>query len=232
MAATKKIRIGIKHIRDLGEGWTLWDTRVSGFCARRRKSEAVFYALKYRTGEGRQRWLTIGRHGAPWTPDAAREEAQRILAEVVQGKDPAAQKLAKRRAATVAELCEEYLMAAAQGRLLTRRGDNKKESTLTTDRSRIEAHIKPLLGDRRVPEVIPLRLTQIKDTDGNRSVTVSVAELRTRFEAYLRGSTMNLATGTAAVSAAATAGTTGNPAGPKVPTHLRCGNDGNSGRVI
>src|SRR3984893_10059269 len=153
MATTKKIRIGIKDIRDLGEGWTLWDTRASGFCARRRKSAAVFYALKYRTREGRQRWLTIGRHGAPWTPDTARDEAQRVLSEVVQGKDPAAQKLAKRRAATVAELCDEYLRAAAQGRLLTRRGGNKKESTLATDRSRIEAHIKPLLGDRKVPGV-------------------------------------------------------------------------------
>ena len=151
--ATKKIRIGIKDIRDLGEGWTLWDARVPGFCARRRKSVAVFYALKYRTREGRQRWLTIGRHGAPWTPDTARDEAQRLLSEVVQGKDPAAQKLAKRRAANMAELCDEYLTAAAQGRLLTRRGGNKKESTLATDRSRIEAHIKPLLGDRKVPEV-------------------------------------------------------------------------------
>ena len=54
----------------------------------------MFYALKYRTGEGRQRWHTIGRHGAPWTPDTARNEAQRLLTEVVQGKDPAAQKLA------------------------------------------------------------------------------------------------------------------------------------------
>ena len=153
MAATKKIRIGIKDVRDLGEGWTLWDTRVSGFCARRRKSTAVIYAVKYRTEEGRQRWHTIGRHGAPWTPDTARDEAQRLLSEVVQGKDPAGQKQAKRRAATVAELCDEYLTAAAQGRLLTRRGGSKKESTLTTDRSRIEAHIKPLLGDRKVPEV-------------------------------------------------------------------------------
>jgi integrase len=153
MATTRKIRIGVKDVRDLAEGWTLWDTRVSGFCARRRKSTAVFYALKYRTEEGRQRWHTIGRHGAPWTPDTARDEAQRLLSEVVQGKDPAAQKLAKRRASTVAELCDEYLTAAVQGRLLTRRGGNKKESTLATDRSRIEAHIKPLLGDRKVPEV-------------------------------------------------------------------------------
>src|SRR5258705_1272084 len=69
MARTKKIKIGIKDIRDLNEGCTLWDTRISGFCARRRKSAGVFYALKYRTVEGRQRWYTIGRHGAPWTPD-------------------------------------------------------------------------------------------------------------------------------------------------------------------
>src|SRR3954471_17060342 len=102
MTATKKIRIGIKEVRDLAEGWTLWDTRVSGFCARRRMSAAVFYALKYRTGEGRQRWHTIGRHGAPWTPDTARDEAHRILSEVVRGKDPAAERLAKRHAATVA----------------------------------------------------------------------------------------------------------------------------------
>ena len=153
MARTKKIKIGIKDVRDLGEGWTLWDTRISGFCARRRKSTGVFYALKYRTDEGRQRWYTIGRHGAPWTPDMARNEAQRLLAEIVQGKDPGVEKSAKRRAATVAELCDDYLKAAAQGRLLTRRGGSKKESTLATDRSRIKAHIKPLLGDRKVPEV-------------------------------------------------------------------------------
>jgi integrase len=146
-------RIGIKDIRNLGENCTLWDARVPGFCARRRKTTAVVYALKYRTGEGRQRWHTIGRHGAPWTPDTARDEARRILSEVVKGKDPAAEKVNKRRAATVTELCDSYLQAAAQGRLLTRHGANKKESTLATDRSRIEAHIKPLLGDRKVLEV-------------------------------------------------------------------------------
>jgi integrase len=153
MATTKKIRIGIKDVRDLGEGWTLWDTRVSGFCARRRKSASVFYALKYRTTEGRQRWHTIGRHGAPWTPDTAREEARRILSEVVRGNDPAGTKLAQRRAANVADLCDIYLAAATQGRLLTRRGGSKKDSTVATDRSRIAAHIKPLLGTRKVSEV-------------------------------------------------------------------------------
>jgi Family of unknown function (DUF5906) len=82
-----------------------------------------------------------------------------------------------------------------------------------------------------ITKVVPLRLTQIKDHDGNRCVTISVAELRACFEAYLQGSAMNVATGTAAGSAAATAGPAGNLAGPKVPIHPRYGNDGNSGRV-
>lgn len=153
MVKTTKSKIGIREVRSLTESSVLWDSQVPGFCARRRNSLAIFYGLKYRTGEGRQRWHTIGRHGAPWTPDTARNEARRILSDVAKGKDPTGEKLAKRRMATVAKLCDDYLEAAAQGRLLTRHGQNKKESTLGTDRSRIAAHIKPLLGPRKVSEI-------------------------------------------------------------------------------
>ena len=153
VTSTRKTLIGMKEIRKLGEGSILWDTRVPGFCARRRQSPSIVYAVKYRTGEGRQRWHTIGRHGAPWTPETARDEARLILTEVVRGNDPAGTKQAKRRAATIADLCDLYLDAATQGQLLTRRGKSKKSSTLATDRSRVEAHIKPLLGNRKISEV-------------------------------------------------------------------------------
>ncbi|WP_354097338.1 tyrosine-type recombinase/integrase [Bradyrhizobium sp. S3.2.12] len=36
---------------------------------------------------------------------------------------------------------------------MTRRGQDKKQSTLDTDRSRIAAHIKPLLGNRKIAEI-------------------------------------------------------------------------------
>lgn len=152
MIATRS-KIGVKEVRSLTENSVLWDSRVPGFCARRRNSPAIVYGLKYRTEGGRQRWHTIGRHGAPWSPDTARDEARRILSDVAKGKDPAGERLAKRQVATVAQLCDDYLDAAAQGRLLTRRGQNKKESTLSTDRSRIAAHIIPLLGSRKVSEL-------------------------------------------------------------------------------
>ena len=59
----------------------------------------------------------------------------------------------KRKAATVAELCDLYLADAEAGRLLTRRQTSKKASTLATDRGRIDRHIKPLLGRLSVAAV-------------------------------------------------------------------------------
>ena len=50
-------------------------------------------------------------------------------------------------------MCDLYLADAAAGRLLTRRGVTKKASTLSSDKSRIECHIKPLLGTLKVPAV-------------------------------------------------------------------------------
>jgi len=139
-------RIGLREVRAIGSGGEIWDAAIPGFGARRQKSTAISYVLMYRTREGRQRRYTIGRHGAPWTPDSAREEALRLLGEVAKGADPAGDKREAREAMTVAELCDSYLAEAEAGRLLTRRGNAKKASTLTIDRGRIERHVKPLLG--------------------------------------------------------------------------------------
>jgi integrase len=146
-------RIGLREVRALPPGQTIWDAAVPGFGARRQRGTIVAYVLKYRTTEGRQRWHSIGRHGAPWTPDTAREEALRLLGRVVSGADPAADKQAKRRAETVTELCDLYWSDATAGKLLTRRGAAKKSSTLLSDGGRIERHIKPLLGLMKVGAV-------------------------------------------------------------------------------
>jgi hypothetical protein len=97
-------KIGLREIRVLGLGETVWDAALPSSGVRRKKGPTVSYVLKFRTAEGRQRWHTIGRHGAPWTPNAAREEAKRLLGEVAKRSDPAAAKSAKRTATTVAQL--------------------------------------------------------------------------------------------------------------------------------
>jgi integrase len=148
-----KRRIGIREIAALGAGTTVWDTDVAGFGARRQKSSSVSYIVFYRTAEGRQRVFTIGKHGSPWTPDTARKEAKRVLGSVAAGADPSEEKQSKRHAENVSQLCDMYLADAKAGRVLSKRKLPKKAKTLVTDESRIERHIKPLLGKRSVKSI-------------------------------------------------------------------------------
>ena len=150
--ATERRRIGLREIRALESGQIVWDSAIPGFGARRQRGAAT-YILKFRTGEGRQRWHTIGRHGAPWTPESARAEALRLLGEIVTGVDPAAKKRAAREAVTVKALCEQYLADAASGKILVKGGKPKKPLTLASDRGRIEGHVIPLIGQLPVRAV-------------------------------------------------------------------------------
>jgi integrase len=145
-------RIGLREVRALQPGETIWDNVVRGFGVRR-QTDVAAYVLKTRTQEGRQRWITIGRHGAPWTPDAARDEARRLLGEVVKGGDPTVDKQFMRKALTVAELCNRYLADAEAGRVLVRGGRPKKVATVVSDKGRIEGHIVPVLGRLAVAAV-------------------------------------------------------------------------------
>jgi integrase len=148
-----KRRIGLREISALEHGTTVWDTEVAGFGARRQRSSSVSYIVFYRTGEGRQRVLTIGRRGSPWTPDTDRKEAKRVLGSVAAGADPSEEKQSKRHAEDVSQLCDMYLADAKAGRVLSKRKLPKKAATLVTDESRIERHIKPLLGRRSVKSI-------------------------------------------------------------------------------
>ncbi len=149
----EKLRIGLREVRAIPPHCTIYDDAIPGFAARRQRGVAVIYLLRYRTQDGRQRWHRIGRHGAPWTPDQAREEARRILGEVAKGLDPAGEREAKRKAETVAELCALYLADAEAGRVLGRQGAPKRPLTLAYDRGRIEGHIVPLIGRLAVKSV-------------------------------------------------------------------------------
>src|SRR5271154_3199242 len=150
---SERTKITKQTVDKLPPGSIVWDTEVNAFGARRQKGAAVTYALLYRTKDGRQRWHTIGRHGSPWTVDEARKEARRLLVKVENGGDPAGEKAADRMAETVAQLCDDYFVAASAGRTLTRRKIPKKASTLAVDKSNISNHIKPLLGNIKVAAV-------------------------------------------------------------------------------
>jgi integrase len=145
-------KINLQAVKALGINQVQWDPTLSGFGIRRQGGTVVSYILKYVTVDGRQRLYTIGKHGKPWSPATARDEAIRLLGEIVSRRDPAADKRSRRQAATVTELCDMYLADVEAGRVLIK-GKPKKTSTIVTDRGRIERHIKPLLGSLKVAAV-------------------------------------------------------------------------------
>jgi integrase len=124
------------------EGETFfWDSDIKGFGLRIKPSGIKSYVLKYRIGR-RTRRLTIGKHGSPWTPKEARQRAGDLLRAVTDGRDPATEKAEARNDLTIAELADVYLEEGPAGK------PNKKPSSWITDRSNIERHIKPLLGQK------------------------------------------------------------------------------------
>lgn len=118
-----------------------WDSEVKGFGVRCQRVSKVYF-LKTRVG-GRQRWITIGKHGPELPPEKARQEALRLRTQIATGTGPAADNLSRRNL-TVRELCDLYLKEGCKA---------KRQSTIATDHGRIERHIKPLLGDYRVAAV-------------------------------------------------------------------------------
>ena len=142
--ALKPSKVGVKVSENF-----LWDSELRGFGVRVSPAGLKSFIVQYRTPEGRHRRTVIGRYGM-MTPEQAREAAWDILSVVAKGGDPAAAPEPDRNAVTVSALCDWFLAEAEARRILGRRRRPIKASTLAMDRSRIEAHIKPLLGAHQV----------------------------------------------------------------------------------
>jgi integrase len=127
----------------------LWDGELRGFGVRAIPSGLKTFVLQYRNAEGRSRRIVLGRYGV-LTVEQARDKAKIKLGAIADGGDPAEEADGPWETITVAEVCDWYLAEAEAGRILGRRNRPIKPSTLAMDRSRIETHIKPLLGRRQV----------------------------------------------------------------------------------
>lgn len=144
----------------------IWDTDLKGFCLRVTAKGSKSYAVKYRLGRV-QRWLTIGRHGSPWTPEQAREAARDALTRLRSGNDPAQEKREARDALTVAALIDLYLADGPATK------PSKRASTWANDASNLNRHIRPLLGQKLAHAVTQGEAARaVKDIASGKTATV------------------------------------------------------------
>src|SRR5215472_963638 len=144
---TKRAVDALRPASDGSEA-VIWDTEVKGFGVRAQRGGSKSYIVHYRAGTGRGaplRKVTIGRHGTPWTPETARKEARRLLGLVEGGADPAAAKIARKEAPTVADLVERFFVEHVEAK--------RKASTALVYRQLLDRVVLPALGKRKVADV-------------------------------------------------------------------------------
>ena len=180
MANLKITKTTVDEAKPGPSDYFLWDSELSGFGLKIAKGGRKSYVCQYRTAGGRTgdtRRLTIGAHGSPWTVEMARSEAKKILGRAANGQDPAQEKQELKKQFSVAALCDQYLQHGCA---------TKKPSTLVTDRGRIERHIKPLLGRKKVQEVTRADITKFLQ-DVAQGKTAADIKTGKRGRAIIRG---------------------------------------------
>lgn len=130
-------------VERLQPGDTVFDTSLIGFGVRRQKLSASYF-LKTSI-RGKQKFITIGRHGLPWTPDTARRQAMAVKADPNQAlKD-------QEKHITLNELVEQFKLSHYT---------NIKPRTRKDYSSLLDKQILPTLGKLEVAEITRADITK------------------------------------------------------------------------
>lgn len=183
MAKLTKRIVDAADVRE--KDYFIWDDELPGFGLRVFASGKRSYLIQYRA-VGRTRRYTIGLHGV-WTPETARQEAKVQLGRVARGDNPSEERQLDHKAITVKELCALYTADLNAGLILGKGGRPKKPTTIVTDTGRIERHIIPLIGARRVKDLTKADINKVlKDIMAGKT-RIAVKTKKLRGKAIVRG---------------------------------------------
>ena len=130
-----------------------WDDQLPGFGLRVQKSGRRSYVVRFRTDTGTERLLTLGTT-KELHPEDAREMAREARADVRHGKDPGAERKARRQAPRMKDL---------QARFLDEHSSQKKPGTQVNHEIHWRLHIIPAFGNMPVADVTESQVIRLRN---------------------------------------------------------------------
>jgi hypothetical protein len=101
-------KVTMTAIKELEPGDEVRDSDLKGFGVRR-QAGAISYFVHTRI-KGKLKRITIGKHGSPWTPEKARQQAAVIMTSIRSGGDPARERDDDRvKGLSFGEVAERFL---------------------------------------------------------------------------------------------------------------------------
>jgi integrase len=155
---TKRI---VDAARPTESEYFIWCKGTPGFAVRVYPTGKKIFVSQVRVGRATRR-VKIGAYG-PFTVEQARSRAEEIGRAAAEGRDPQREKAAAREAVTIAKMCDEYLIAAKAGLVMTQFRHAKRSTTLAIDEGRVSRHIKPLIGNLRANDVSRADIQRMAD---------------------------------------------------------------------
>jgi len=157
----------------------LWDGKLTGFGVKANRGGSKSYVVNYKNRYNIERRYTIGKHGDNLTADMARDHAKTLLNRIqLQKFDPLDDKQTTQKASSVNQLLDDYLLSAAF--------ESKQLNTQSSDKGRINRHLRPTLGKLKVEQVTRDRVKRAfaEIRDGKTAVT---EKTKKRGKAVVRG---------------------------------------------
>src|SRR5260370_15273300 len=155
MASTQITKRLIDSLKPRGGEYFVWDGSLAGYGVRVQTTGAMSFVVKYRAGSGRTaptRRLTLAKVGTI-TPDEARTLAKKTLGSVAHGADPAAQRAADKRASTLAEVAEQFLIEHVEAK--------RSASSAKSYRDLLEQLAMPELRQRKAGKITTAEIQRL-----------------------------------------------------------------------
>ena len=157
-----------KQFVDAAKPGRHYDDRLAGFGLYVGASGVKTYFFEYRPGRGRgvhKRRISIGRHGSPWTPEQARDQAHDYAVAVKAGRDPLEERAAKQagrdRARLVSTVVEEWL-----------RRDQAKNRSRAEVEKLMQRNVLPFIGERAIETIRKRDIIELIDEITDRGAPI------------------------------------------------------------